>query len=86
MNSLILDKKIGFEYGLGSASPKHHVGITPNVCLMGLTMLCTLLQHMYADLTPKCLKTHKVVANIFQFSISQGGLAFSFSFISFSLS
>lgn len=76
MDSLLFDKKIEFEYGLGSASAKNHVGITPDVCLAGLTTLCTLLQCMYADLTPKCLKIHKVVANIFQFYISQGGLVF----------
>ena len=59
--SLLFDKKIEFKYGLGSASPKHHVGITLN---------------MYVDLTPKCLKWQKVVASVFQIYLSQGDLAF----------
>lgn len=72
INSLLFDMAIEFEYGLRSASPKHHVGITPNVCLVGLTTICTLLQRMDADLTPKCLKNQKVIANVFQIYLSQG--------------
>jgi hypothetical protein len=72
INSLLFDTEIEFEYGLRSASPKYHVGITPNVCIVGLTIICTLLQRMDADLTPKCLKNQKVIANVFQIYLSQG--------------
>ena len=76
MNSLLFDMKIEFEYGLRSASPKHHAGINPNVCLVGLTTICTLLQRMDVVLTPKCLKSQKVLQMFFKFIFLKANLFF----------